>query len=281
MRKVRNLLPLWFMLPAMTAVTLFFLMPVVLTFIISFTSMSSYTGILGERYVLSETALRTLAEEGLDRSLVERLGRRIYRFDEAELTALGAQGLEPALVDEITAQLSGETYSSEQALFADLKRLKERPSFRERKAIAGAVVRSLRDRTFTSAKEMRAALGALDPALSGEAVARVLNAADTGWTWTLANYREMLASGFTLKILGNTAFYVFFTLFLNVGFALALALTTFYMPPGRSKFFRAIWLIPRISPSVIYVMLWKWLAYDGGFLSYIRLGDRSSSAPSG
>ena len=269
MRKVRKLLPLWFMLPAMIAVTLFFLIPVVLTFVISFTTMSSYTGILGERFVLGETALKTLSDEGLDRSLVERLGRRMYRFDEAGLAALRTQGLEPALVDEITAQLSGETYATRPALFADLKRLKERPSFRERKAIADVVMRSLRDRTFTSAEDMRAALGALDPALSGEVVARVLNAADTGWTWTLANYRELLASEFTLKILGNTAFYVFFTLFLNVGLALALALTTFYLPPGRSKFFRAIWMIPRISPSVIYVMLWKWFTYDGGFLSSI------------
>ena len=257
------------MLPATVAVALFFFAPVVLTFVISFTSMSSQTGILGERYVVSEAALRTLEDGGLDPSLVERLGRSAYAFDEAGFAALRASRLKPALVDEIEAEFSGKTYASERTLLAELKSLKDRPSFRERKAVAKAIARTLRDRAFTSAGEARAAFAALGLAMSQADIARVLDAAKTGWSWTLANYREMLASGFTLKILGNTAFYVFFTLFLNVGFAMVLALTTFYMPPGRSKFFRAVWLIPRISPSVIYVMLWKWFTFDGGFLSYV------------
>ena len=269
LRKARNLLPLWFMLPATVAVALFFFAPVVLTFVISFTSMSSQTGILGERYVVSEAALRILEDRGLDPSLVERLGRRAYAFDEAGLAALRASRLKPALVDEIEAEFSGKTYASERTLLAGLKRLKDRPSFRQRKAVAKAVARTLRDRAFTSVGEARAAVAASGLALSEADVARVLDAASTGWSWTLANYREMLASRFTLKILGNTAFYVFFTLFLNVGFAMVLALTTFYMPAARSKFFRAVWLIPRISPSVIYVMLWKWFTFDGGFLSYV------------
>jgi inositol-phosphate transport system permease protein len=58
-------------------------------------------------------------------------------------------------------------------------------------------------------------------------------------------------------------------LFFNVGLALLLALVTFYMPSGQSKFFRAVWLIPRVSPSVIYIMLWRWLSFDGGFMSYV------------
>ena len=48
-----------------------------------------------------------------------------------------------------------------------------------------------------------------------------------------------------------------------------LALSTFYMPSGQSKFFRAVWLIPRVSPSVIYIMLWRWLSFDNGFISYV------------
>ncbi len=49
MRTSRSLLPVWFMLPASVAVTVFFVIPVFMTFVFSFTSMSSDTGILGNR----------------------------------------------------------------------------------------------------------------------------------------------------------------------------------------------------------------------------------------
>src|SRR5690606_41159918 len=40
-----------------------------------------------------------------------------------------------------------------------------------------------------------------------------------------------------------------------------------YIPDRPAGIFRIIWFLPRISPVVIYVLLWKWLAWDTGFLS--------------
>lgn len=54
--------------------------------------------------------------------------------------------------------------------------------------------------------------------------------------------------------------YVFFTLAIfNVTFALILALTTTAIPDHLGAFFRAVWLLPRMSPSVVYALLWVWV----------------------
>ena len=269
MRKAA-LLPLWFMLPASVAVALFFLAPVLLTFVFSFTTMSSHTGILGSRYVISEETIRRMREDGVNEALVARLQSRVFAFDAAGLAALGRSGLPPRLIAEIEDKLRGRVYRSEKKLYADLSKLGNRPrSFRARKTVSRAVMKSVRDRAYHSQAAFRAGLAAAGVAVDDENFVRLRDYADTSWRWTLDNYRELVASRFTLRILFNTAFYVFFTLFFNVGFALVLALTTFYLPAGQSKFFRAVWLIPRISPSVIYVMLWKWFSHDSGFLSAI------------
>jgi inositol-phosphate transport system permease protein len=55
----------------------------------------------------------------------------------------------------------------------------------------------------------------------------------------------------------------------NVGFALVLAITTFFLPSRTAAAIRALWLLPRILPPVLYVLLWKWLAWDNGFLSTV------------
>ncbi len=269
MRRSRSLLPVWFMLPASVAVTLFFVIPVFMTFVFSFTTMSSDTGILGNRYVVSEETIRTLKGRGMDAALVQKLGSRIFAFDEAGLAALRKSNLKPAVVKEIEEKLSGKVYASEKKLFAALKRLNKRPrSFKDRKTVSKSVVQTLKNREFTTADEFRAGLASIGVEVSDDVFERLLDAANTSWKWTGGNYSELLASDFTVKILANTAFYVFLTLFFNVGLALVLALVTFYMPSGQSKFFRAVWLIPRVSPSVIYVMLWRWFTFDGGFMSY-------------
>ena len=59
------------MAPATVAVTLFFVIPVFMTFVFSFTSMSSDTGILGNRYIITEATIRDLAEHGMDAGLVK------------------------------------------------------------------------------------------------------------------------------------------------------------------------------------------------------------------
>ena len=57
----------------------------------------------------------------------------------------------------------------------------------------------------------------------------------------------------------RTALYVFLTLtFFNVGFAVVLALATTSISERLGTFFRAVWLLPRMSPSVVYALLWAW-----------------------
>lgn len=69
-----------------------------------------------------------------------------------------------------------------------------------------------------------------------------------------------------------SAIYVFFTLTIfNIGFALVLALTTTALPRRLGGLFRAIWLLPRMSPSVVYALLWLWVVdpTDRGLLNQI------------
>jgi len=82
----------------------------------------------------------------------------------------------------------------------------------------------------------------------------------------LANYVKMLTSRWTPRILKNTAFYVITTLTLfNVGMALLLALLTTHINKKAGMLFRALWLLPRITPSVIYALLWIWATADAPF----------------
>jgi inositol-phosphate transport system permease protein len=257
------------MLPASVSVTLFFVIPVFMTFVFSFTTMSSDTGILGNRYVVSEDTIRTLKGRGMDAALVQKLGGRIFAFDEAGLAALRKSNLKPVVVKEIEEKLSGKVYVTEKNLFAALKGLNNRPrTFKDRKTVSKSVVQTLKNHEFKTADDFRDGLASIGVEVTDEVFDSLLDAANTSWKWSGSNYSELLASDFTVKILANTAFYVVLTLFFNVGLALVLALVTFYMPSGQSKFFRAVWLIPRVSPSVIYVMLWRWLSFDGGFMSY-------------
>lgn len=270
MRSIRSFLPAWFMLPASVIITLFFVIPVFMTFAFSFTTMSSDTGVLGNRYIISEATLLDLTERKIDPILIEQLGKKRYVIDEANLEKISKLGLKKSLLSEIGDKLRGKAYSSEKKLYAALKKLKNRPrSFKDRKAISKASVASLMNLEFLTTDAFRLGLAANDIQLDDAAFDQLSNLVNTSWHWTTDNYAELFASDFTLKILGNTFFYVFFTLFIfNVGFALVLALSTFYMPRGHAKFFRALWLIPRISPSVIYVLLWKWFTFDSGFMSH-------------
>ena len=62
------------------------------------------------------------------------------------------------------------------------------------------------------------------------------------------------------RALALTGTFVVLTLFLfNVTFALILALTTTAVPERMGAIFRAIWLLPRMSPSSVYALLWLWV----------------------
>ncbi|GAH55437.1 unnamed protein product, partial [marine sediment metagenome] len=79
--------------------------------------------------------------------------------------------------------------------------------------------------------------------------------------WDLKNYVKIFTNRFFPKILGNTIMYTALTLFLfNVGMGLVLALLTTNIDRRAGFFFRVIWLLPRITPVVVYIIMWKALA---------------------
>lgn len=83
----------------------------------------------------------------------------------------------------------------------------------------------------------------------------------SNWQWSgLDNYQRMVRGSFTLLILGNTIFYVVVTLAFNVVMGLGIALLSSHVEPHAGGLFRAIWLLPRISPSVVYALMWTWAA---------------------
>ncbi|MBU4562946.1 sugar ABC transporter permease [bacterium] len=79
--------------------------------------------------------------------------------------------------------------------------------------------------------------------------------------WTLDNYIKIFTNRFFPKILNNTLIYVSATLiFFNVGMALVIALITTNINRRVGFVFRLIWLMCRLTPVVVYIMMWKALA---------------------
>lgn len=79
--------------------------------------------------------------------------------------------------------------------------------------------------------------------------------------WSLDNYSKIFNNRFFTKFLGNTIFYVLTTLTLfNFGTALIVALLTTHINRRAGFFFRLMWLLPRLTPSVIYILMWRRIA---------------------
>lgn len=80
------------------------------------------------------------------------------------------------------------------------------------------------------------------------------------WNWVgFQNYMNILEDPWLPKIFSNTLFYVFTTLTLfNVGLALLVSLVTTHINEKVGAAFRALWLLPRITPSTVYALLWLW-----------------------
>jgi len=79
--------------------------------------------------------------------------------------------------------------------------------------------------------------------------------------WTLDNYVKIFTNRFFPRILNNTLMYVSMTLiFFNVGMALVIALITTNINRRVGFAFRLIWLMCRLTPVVVYIMMWKALA---------------------
>ena len=90
----------------------------------------------------------------------------------------------------------------------------------------------------------------------------------------MKSYQRRAAHPDTLKHLWLTIKYVAFTLvFFNLGMSLVIALLTTHIPRRAGFLFRALWLLPRITPVVVYVMMWKFIAADApyGILNQILI----------
>jgi inositol-phosphate transport system permease protein len=91
----------------------------------------------------------------------------------------------------------------------------------------------------------------------------------------LANYSLILRHPSTPTNLWATVRYVLFTLTLfNVGAALVIALLSTHVPRRAGFAFRALWLLPRLTPSVVYIMMWKFIGADApyGIINRYLLG---------
>jgi inositol-phosphate transport system permease protein len=88
-------------------------------------------------------------------------------------------------------------------------------------------------------------------------------------TWNfigLDNYRYIWNHPSTRDNAQATIFYVVATLTIfNVGLALVIAILTTHVRRYVGMGFRALWLLPRITPVVVYIMMWKFIAERGPF----------------
>jgi len=254
-------------MPALLLVIAFFLAPVILTGVFAFTNMSTATGITGGAYQISPGALRVLTDRYGMGELAERLGQPTYVVDEQGLAALAEIEIDQDIIDGLKRRL-GETFSSRRDFERVIRDLPTRPNTRTVKRISDAFSRSLANARFASAGALMSAAEAIDPELTDDEKKALREATYTGWSWTTDNFRRLITSPQTMRILFNTIFFVAATLLIfNTGFAMLLAIATHYIPERPAGIFRIIWFLPRISPAVIYVLLWKWLAWDTGFLS--------------
>lgn len=107
--------------------------------------------------------------------------------------------------------------------------------------------------------------------------------------FTTDNVERMLTGDRRLSsVIATTLVYVLCTLAIfNISYGLVLALLTTALPERAGAFFRAVWLLPRMSPSVVYALLWTWVVAptDYGLLNQtlaavgLPLVDMKSDAP--
>lgn len=262
-----SFLALAFLGPALVVATLFFLLPVLLTAMFSFTNMSTSTGILGGEYLLTRVQVERLAEQGtIAPETAAALTGDGYAVTDAALAAFGeAFGTDRAKA--LAANHLGQTVASRREMERLLKDLPQNPirSAADRKAASALFRTSVLDQRHEEEAGMRASLTTLSlPAAEVETLTRE---AYTGWQWTTGNFSILAQLPATWRYAANTAFYVVATLSFNIGFGLFLAISTFYLPAALANTFRAIWFLPRILPPVLYVLMWRWMTADQGFIS--------------
>lgn len=95
-----------------------------------------------------------------------------------------------------------------------------------------------------------------------------------GWE----NYDYIFTSRWTPIILRNTALYVSLTLAFNVLMGLALAISMSMMPDRVGNGLRLLWLLPRITSPVIYILIWQALLAPQPYGLVSSLLDTTRSA---
>lgn len=265
-------LGLLFLAPAFVMVVLFFFAPTVLTGVFSFTTMSTSTGIYGGDYFVSEDALRRLAADG-EPELAQQLTGTSYKIDAAGIEAVRTGEGGAALADEIAATLAGRHFADQREAERAIKDLNSRPrSIRALKAVVELFRRSVAGARFADKAGLYAAVEASGVSLNEAQKSALAEASWSGWHWTTQNFQRMATTPENARILFNTILYVGVTLALfHVGFAMVIAIASHYLSETASGIFRGIWLLPRITPSVLFVLLWKWLAWDTGFISRVAV----------
>ncbi len=74
----------------------------------------------------------------------------------------------------------------------------------------------------------------------------------------LSNYATLFQDPYVPKIFFNTIFYVLVTLTLfNVGAGLGVSLLTAHVNRRAGFIYRALWILPRITTSAVYVLMWR------------------------
>ncbi len=262
-----HLLGLGFLTPALVIILMLFLVPVLLTVMFSFTNMSTATGISGGAYEINEASLRKLADAGAPEGFIETLGKDSFVVDDAGITAVAAAYGEQ-FANEVGTQMLGERFSSRRDLERAFRKLKTRPrSTRDIKKAADLFKRSVLNLRFETADGLVDAVTGNGIKMTPDQQEMLTKTIYTGWSWTTDNFALMTQIPYIWRVGANTILYVVLTLAFAVSFGLFVAITTFYLPSGSATTFRAIWFLPRILPNVIFVLMWKWLAWDTGFLS--------------
>ncbi len=89
----------------------------------------------------------------------------------------------------------------------------------------------------------------------------------SNWSWVgFENWIKIFTHPQSGQHVGVTVIYVSCTLiFFNVGLALVLAILSTHVPRTIGFAFRALWLVPRITPTVVYIMMWRYLFADSPY----------------
>ncbi|PIO97269.1 carbohydrate ABC transporter permease [Pleomorphomonas carboxyditropha] len=263
----RYLLGLGFLSPALLVLAGLFLMPVALTGIIAFTNMSISTGVSGGAHVITGNLLTGLRDDGVEPAALDRLAETVFEVTPEALARARAAGVDPAFVADIEERLVGRRFTDGRAFERELKGLPHRPrAIRDLKVAADLFGASILNTRFADAAAARQAVVGVLPDAPEATVDRIVAASYTGWQWTTGNFARLLSSPDTLRLIVNTVFYVAATLSFTVFVGLFLAIGTFYLPPATAGVFSVLWLLPRLTPVVLYAVMWKWFTWEGGFV---------------